>query len=112
MENPVVGGYEPHKVALRRAISLAVNVDKEIVVARRGQAIPAQSPIGRETFGYDSLFKSEMSDFNLARAKSLLDLHGYVDRDGDGWRDHPDATPLVIEYASQPDQQSRELIGL
>ena len=112
MENPVVGGYEPHKVALRRAISLAVNVDKEIVVARRGQAIPAQSPIGPETFGYDPLFKSEMSDFNLARAKSLLDLHGYVDRDGDGWRDQPDATPLVIEYASQPDQQSRELIGL
>jgi ABC-type transport system substrate-binding protein len=112
MENPVVGGYEAHKVALRRAISLAVNVDKEIVVARRGQAIPAQSPIGPETFGYDPRFKSEMSDFNLARAKSLLDLHGYLDRNRDGWREQPDGAPLVIEYASQPDQQSRELIGL
>jgi ABC-type transport system substrate-binding protein len=112
MENPVVGGYEPHKVALRRAISLAVDVNKEIVVARRGQAIPAQSPIGPETFGYEPKFKSEMSDFNLARAKSLLDLHGYLDRNNDGWRDQPDGSPLLIEYASQPDQQSRELIGL
>jgi ABC-type transport system substrate-binding protein len=112
MENPVVGGYEPHKVALRRAISLAVDVDKEIIVARRGQAIPAQSPIGPETFGYEPKFKSEMSDFNLARAKSLLDLHGYIDKNNDGWREQPDGSPLVIEYASQPDQQSRELIGL
>jgi ABC-type transport system substrate-binding protein len=112
MENPLVGGYEPHKVALRRAISLAVDVDKEIVVARRGQAIPAQSPIGPETFGYDPKFKSEMSDFDLARAKSLLDLHGYVDKNNDGWRDQPDGSPLLLEYASQPDQQSRELIGL
>ncbi len=112
MENPVVGGYEPHKVALRRAISLAVDVDKEIIVARRGQAIPAQSPIGPGTFGYEPTFKSEMSDHNLARAKSLLDLHGYIDKTGDGWREQPDGSPLLIEYASQPDQQSRELIGL
>jgi ABC-type transport system substrate-binding protein len=112
MENPVVGGYEPHKVALRRAISLAVDVGKEIVVARRGQAIPAQSPIGPETFGYEPKFKSEMSEYNLARAKALLDLHGYVDKTGDGWREQPDGSPLLLEYASQPDQQSRELIGL
>jgi ABC-type transport system substrate-binding protein len=112
MENPIVGGYERHKVALRRAISLAVDVDKEIIVARRGQAIPAQSPIGPETFGYDPKFKSEMSEYNLARAKALLDLHGYVDKTGDGWREQPDGSPLLLEYASQPDQQSRELIGL
>jgi ABC-type transport system substrate-binding protein len=112
MENPLVGGYEPHKVALRRAISLAVDVDKEIVVARRGQAIPAQSPIGPETFGYEPKFKSEMSEYNVARAKALLDLHGYVDKTGDGWREQPDGSPLLLEYASQPDQQSRELIGL
>jgi ABC-type transport system substrate-binding protein len=112
MEDPVVGGYEPHKVALRRAISLAVDIDKEIIVARRGQAIPAQSPIGPETFGYEPAFKSEMSDFDLARAKSLLDLHGYVDSNNDGWREQPDGSPLVIEYASQPDQQSRQQIEL
>ena len=109
MENPVVGGYEPQKVALRRAIALAIDVDKEIHLVRRGQAIPAQSPVGPQTWGYDPTFKSEMSQFSRARARALLDLHGYVDRDGDGWRDQPDGSPLVLEYSSQPDQFYRQI---
>ena len=112
MENPVVGGYEPHKVALRRAISLAVDVDREIRVARRGQSIPSQGPIAPETTAYDPKFKSLMSDHSVGRAKALLDLHGYVDKNGDGWREQPDGSPLVLEYSTQPDQQSRQLIEL
>ncbi len=110
MEHPVVGGYEPHKVALRRAIGLAVDLEREIRLVRRNQAIPAQSPVGPNTWGYDPAFKSEMSEYDLPRAKALLDLYGYVDKDGDGWRDQPDGQPLVLEYATQPDQQSRQLI--
>lgn len=112
MENPVVGGYTPDKVALRRAIALGVDVDQEIRLARRNQAIPAQSPIGPQTWGYDPAFRSEMSLYDPARAKALLDLYGYVDRDGDGWREQPDGSPLTLEYATQPDQQSRQLIEL
>jgi ABC-type transport system substrate-binding protein len=112
MEHPVVGGYEPHKVALRRAIALAVDLEKEIRLVRKGQAIPGQSPIGPQTFGYDPAFKSEMSEYNLPKAQALLDLHGYVDRNGDGWRDQPDSKPLVLEYSTQPDQTSRQLIEL
>jgi len=112
MEHPVVGGYEPHKVALRRAIALAVDIDREIRLVRRGQAIPAQSPIGPETWGYDPSFRSEMSSYSVARAKALLDMHGWVDRNGDGWRDQPDGQPLVLEYATSPDQQSRQLTEL
>jgi ABC-type transport system substrate-binding protein len=110
MENPVVGGYEPHKVALRRAISLAVDVEKEIRLVRRNQAIPAQSIVGPNTWGFEPTFKSEMSEYDLPRAKALLDTFGYVDKNGDGWRDQPDGKPLVLEYATQPDQQSRQLI--
>jgi ABC-type transport system substrate-binding protein len=51
-----------------------------------------------------------MSTFDLARAKALLDLHGYTDKNGDGWRDLPDGRPLVLEYSTQPDQQSRQLV--
>lgn len=112
MENPVVGGYTPDKVALRRAIALAVDVPREIRIVRRGQAIPGQSTVGPGGWGYDPAFKSEMSDYDPARAKALLDLHGYVDRNGDGWREQPDGSPLVLEYATQPDQQSRQLIEL
>ena len=108
MEHPVVGGYEPHKVALRRAVSLAVDVDREIRLVRRNQAIPGQSTVSPGTWGYDPAFKSEMSDFNLPAAKALLDMHGYIDRSGDGWREQPDGKSLVLEYATQPDQQSRQ----
>jgi ABC-type transport system substrate-binding protein len=108
MEDPVVGGYTPDKVALRRAIGLATDVERLIRVGYRGQAIPAQAPANPHTTGYDPNFKSEMSDYNPARAKALLDLYGYIDRDGDGWRDLPDGRPLVIERPSQPDQLSRE----
>jgi len=109
MEDPVVGGYTPEKVALRRAISLAVDLDREIRLARRGMAIPAQSPLIPYTSGYDPKFKSENSEYNPARAKALLDLYGYVDQNGDGWREMPDGSPLVLVSATQPDQRSRQL---
>jgi ABC-type transport system substrate-binding protein len=112
MEDPVVGGYTPERVALRRAIGLAVNVQKLIRIGYRSQAIPSQSMLVPHTSGYDPKFKSEMGDHDPARAKALLDLYGYVDRDGDGWREQPDGKPLVIDRASQADQISREFEGL
>lgn len=108
MEHPLVGGYTPEKVALRRAIALAYDVEEEISVLRKGQAVPAQSVVPPLLSGYDPAFRSEMSEVNRAKAKALLDLYGYVDRDGDGWRDQPDGRPLVLEYATQPDQASRQ----
>ncbi|MBA2722559.1 MAG: bicyclomycin resistance protein, partial [Methylibium sp.] len=109
MEHPLVGGYAPEKVALRRAISLAYNVHEELVVVRRSQAIPAQTIVPPLVSGYDAQLKTEMSDFSRPRAKALLDLYGYVDRNGDGWREQPDGSALVLEYASQSDQASRQL---
>jgi ABC-type transport system substrate-binding protein len=107
-EHPVVGGYTPDKVALRRAINLAMNIQREITNVRRGQAIPAQSMVQPGAFGYDPDYKTENSDYSVARSKALLDMYGYVDRDGDGWRDMPDGSPLVIQYASTPDAISRQ----
>ncbi|WP_284618333.1 ABC transporter substrate-binding protein [Aquabacterium humicola] len=107
MEHPLVGGYTPEKVALRRAISLGYDVQREIQLVRRGAAVPAQSPVVPHTSGYDPAFKSEMSDYNPARAKALLDMYGYVDRDGDGFRELPDGSPLLLEMATQPEQRNR-----
>ncbi|OYV02284.1 MAG: bicyclomycin resistance protein [Burkholderiales bacterium PBB5] len=107
MEDPVVGGYTPEKVALRRAISLAYDVSIEINQIRRG-GIPAQSPLVPHTTGYNASFKSEMGDYDPARAKALLDTYGYLDRDGDGFRELPDGKPLTIEMATQTDQLTRK----
>ncbi len=108
MEDPTVGGYAPERIGLRRAIGLALDTDAEITLLRHGQAVPAQSPVIPYTSGYDPKFKSEFSEFNPARAKALLDMFGYVDRDGDGWREMPDGSPLVLRIATEPDQRSRQ----
>ena len=108
MEDPTVGGMAAPKVALRRAIGLATDVQREIASVRRGQAIPAQSVVAPGGWGYDPAYRSHNSDYSVPRAKALLDLYGYVDRDGDGWREQPDGQPLVIEYASSPDPLSRQ----
>jgi ABC-type transport system substrate-binding protein len=107
MENPVIGGYTPEKVALRRALTLATNTDQEIRLIRKGQAIPAESPLPPNTTGFDPAFRSE--GYDPKRARALLDTYGYVDRDGDGWREQPDGSPLVITISTQPDQASRRL---
>ncbi len=49
MEDPIVGGYTPEKVALRRAVHLAYDIDYEIRIIRRGQAIAAQAPMAPDT---------------------------------------------------------------
>jgi ABC-type transport system substrate-binding protein len=108
MDDPVVGGYTAEKVALRRAINLGTDVQREITNVRRGQAIPAQTTISPGSFGFDTQYKSENSDYSPARSKALMDLYGYVDRNGDGWRDLPDGRPLVLEYATTPDAISRQ----
>ena len=109
MDDPVVGGVTPERVALRRAIALGMDIEREIRLARRGQAVAAQSPIPPHTSGFDAAFKSENSDYDVARAKALLDLYGYIDRDGDGWRDQPDGSALLLEQGSQPDQRRRQM---
>jgi ABC-type transport system substrate-binding protein len=109
MTDPVVGGYEPAQVALRRAIGLAYDVDREIRLARKGQMVPAQGLMPPGTWGYRADLKTEMSEHNVAKAKALLDLHGFIDRDGDGWRERPDGSELRIERATQPQADYRVL---
>jgi len=111
MEDPVVGGYAPANIALRRAIGMAYNVDEEIRVLRAGQAVPATQPVPPNVTGHNPRFDGH-SRFDPAGAKSLLDKFGYVDRDKDGWRDLPDGKPLVLKISSGTsalDRQYKEL---
>jgi ABC-type transport system substrate-binding protein len=109
MEHPVIGGYTPERVALRRAINLAVDVPREISAVRRSQAIPAQSPCVPHTTGYDPHYKSEMGDCDPARAMALLDMYGYVDRNGDGYREQPNGEPLLIVRRTHSEGLQRQL---
>ncbi|MBL8327854.1 MAG: bicyclomycin resistance protein [Rubrivivax sp.] len=107
MEHPLVGGYEPQQVALRRAIALAIDVNREITLLRHGAAIPAQSPVAVHLSGYLPQWRSEMSEYSPARARALLDLYGFRDRDGDGWRETPAGEPIVLQMTTQSAQGDR-----
>ena len=109
MENPIVGGYTPEKIALRRAIAMGQNSAEEVRLPRRGQAIVAQGPIMPLTSAYDPNMRSEMGVFDRPKAMALLDLFGYTDKDGDGWRDLPDGKPLTLEYSTTTSADNREL---
>ena len=107
MEDPVVGGYEKEKVALRRAIGMAYNVDEEAQVIRQGQAEWASQVIPPGVSGHDPKFTGN-TKYDPQAAKALLDRFGYVDRDKDGWRDLPDGRPLVLKKGTVPSPLERQ----
>jgi len=107
MEDPVVGGYAPEKVALRRAISMAYNFDDDIRVLRQGQGMVATQVIPPGMSGYDATLDVH-TRYDVAAARALLDKFGYKDRDGDGMREAPDGKPLTIVMASTPVAQDRQ----
>lgn len=106
MENPVVGGYTRDKVALRRAIGMAYNSDEEIRVVRQAQAMFATQPIPPNVGGYDPDYDGH-TGYDPQGAKALLDKFGFVDRDGDGFRDLPDGKPLTLQLAFTPSANER-----
>ena len=106
MEDAIVGGYTKERIALRRAVGMAFNSDEEIRILWAGQAVPATQPIPPGVTGHDPKFNGHVK-FDAAGAKALLNKFGYVDRDGDGWRDLPDGKPLVLSIGSPPDARGR-----
>lgn len=100
MEDPVVGGYTPEKIALRRAIGMGYDVAEFIRVILKGRAVPASSIVPPDIAGYDPALKTPVKPYDPAAARALLDRFGYKDRDGDGYRETPDGKPLTLEMWS------------
>jgi ABC-type transport system substrate-binding protein len=107
MEDPVVGGYTPDRIALRRAIGMAYNVPEEIKVIRQGQAIPATQPVPPNVSGHNPNIKNR-TPYDPTAARALLDKFGYKDRDGDGFRELPNGQPMVLKLASAPSAIDRQ----
>ncbi|HEX4883733.1 MAG TPA: ABC transporter substrate-binding protein [Casimicrobiaceae bacterium] len=111
MEDPVVGGYTPDRIALRRAVGMAYNVPEEIKVIRQGQGVPANQVVPPTVSGHNPKLPTKAL-YDPAGARALLDRFGYRDRDGDGYRELPDGKPLTLTLASTPtalERQSDEL---
>jgi len=106
MKDPVIGGFAKEKIALRRAMAMAYDIDQEITVVRKGQAIPLQMPIPPGVVGYDPHYRSIIRhDPDLAN--KLLDYFGFR-RGEDGWRTLPDGKPLVVRLATEASSGNRD----
>ena len=54
IRDPIVGGFAKEKIALRRALAMAYDVDREVEVLRKRQAVHAQMPIPEGVVGHDA----------------------------------------------------------
>ena len=106
LQDPVVGGLTKEKIALRRAMAMAYDVNEEIKVVRNGQAIEANYPVPPGVVGHEPAYKSSVKH-DPAGANALLDRFGYK-KGADGWRNLPDGKPFTIRYASRPDSLGRQ----
>jgi ABC-type transport system substrate-binding protein len=106
MQDKTVGGLAREKIALRRAIAMAYNVEDQIRIIRKGQALRAHYPIPPGVAGHDPDYRSSIPHDPRA-ANALLDRFGY--RKGpDGYRRMPDGSPLVFRYSSIPTEVYRQ----
>lgn len=98
MEDAVLGGYTPEKIALRRAIALSYDSAQDIALMEKGLALAAQSPLPPAVLGYDKSYRSPLAH-DLKLANALLDKFGYR-RGQDGYRNLPDGQPLTLSMHS------------
>ena len=99
MMDPVVGGFSKEKIALRRAIAIAHDIDEEIALVWNGQAQRVEYPIPPGVVGHDPAYRS-LLQYDPVLANKLLERFGYK-KGKDGFRTLPDGKPLVIRYTSR-----------
>ena len=99
MTNPVYGGYTQEKIALRRAMQYGFPLDEMIRVLYHGDGLPAKGIVPPNVTGHRET-RARVQQYDPEMARALLDHFGYKDRDGDGYREMPDGSPLVINRVS------------
>lgn len=98
LKDPVVGGYSKDKIALRRSIAMAYNLDEEIALVRHGQAVRAQSQVPPGLVGHDPGYRNSVG-YDPGLAEKLLERFNYR-KAKDGYRQFPDGSPLTLKIHS------------
>lgn len=88
-------------VSFRRALSMAVDLDAVVGIGMYGYAVPASpTGLGERYTAWISEEAVALAEeygqgiYDPEAAMAALDEAGYVDADGDGWRDLPDGSPF------------------
>jgi len=106
LKDPVIGGYTKEKIALRRAIILGYDVDEEIRVIRKNQAVKAEQMVAPVIPGHDPNYRSIVR-YDPGLANALLDQFNYR-KGADGYRTQPDGKALVFTIYSTTSSVDRE----
>jgi ABC-type transport system substrate-binding protein len=106
--DPIIGGMSNDRVALRRAIGLAFDLDTLVKVVYGGQALPANQIVPPGVAGHDPTISTK-PQYDPAAAKALLDRFGYANKDAEGFRTGPDRKPLTITVTLRSGALSREI---
>lgn len=90
-------------VNFRRALSMLIDRQTVVDIAGYGYPLVNEDPSGLGAL-YASFANPEVEaqfgqygKFDAEAGIALLDEKGYVDADGDGFRDNPDGTPIAID---------------
>jgi len=108
MKDPVLGGFGNDRIALRRAMALAVDLDGLVRIVYAGQALPANQIVPPGVAGHDPALPAQPSN-DPAAAKALLDRFGYDKLDPTGYRKAPDGKPLTLTMTLRSGAISREI---
>ncbi len=109
--NAGAGYGKPHPslldVRVRQAIAHAI--DKDTLLDRVFSGIGTTGEtmsVSPDPKWIPELTEDEIFEFDLEKAKAILEEAGYKDTDGDGIREMPDGTnPLVYRYANRTESQ-------
>lgn len=91
-----------NNVEFRKAMSVAIDRQTLLEVSTFGLTTATKFPIGTGEM-YNTWYNAEalqpytwLMEYNPDKAKEMLDAAGFVDKDGDGWRDNPDGSPIAF----------------
>ena len=102
-----IGGMSKERVALRRAVALALDTESLVKIVYAGQALPANQIVPPGVNGHDAS-PPKKSLYDAATAKALLDRSGYK-VGADGYRNAPDGSPLMLTLSQRTGAVSREI---
>jgi peptide/nickel transport system substrate-binding protein len=91
-----------NNLEFRKAMSMAIDRQTLLDVATFGLTTAAKYPIGEGMFYANGGWIDDkvlapyqyLLNYDPDGARKVLDAAGFVDKDGDGWRDNPDGTPI------------------
>jgi ABC-type transport system substrate-binding protein len=106
--DPIVGGMTNERVALRRAMALALDRKDLVDVVYAGQAIVANQMVPPGVAGHDPTLPTRLQ-YDPAVARSLLDRSGYAKLDAEGYRKSPDGKPLTVTVSIASGSRAREM---